>query len=330
MEKYLQIIPKEHYSRQKIYFEYCRYVFQHSPEQAAALLEKYFTSMVFTGHLQNTQLNELGIMFLKTGDKESARKIFDKVNDSLKMQESQSPQNSSDKNFYLSNYSQQPYGKFFADRYKAGWKEPTLQFLETFTDPVFRCRIFCSFADILAEEQGEEYTVVIEKFLHLAYESAFKTDADTITHLLFLARSSLQESNDSVEENEKNQSIRSRMLWLVTRTALLADHLTLARQSIRQERLDSKNTAVIGDMERFIHNNHKFVSRLVAKEDLTAAMFVLKEVDSADLKYRLAFQLIMRLLESPPPQNSGIDNIKSLDVKPIFQQKRLLPFWRNR
>jgi tetratricopeptide (TPR) repeat protein len=307
VEKYLQFMQKENSSKQEIYFECCRYAFQQtSLEQTSVLLKKYFPQIASTG-LQNTKLNKLGILFLKTGNEESARKIFDKINDSLKFSEVQAINNYSVNVF--SNQNEDESGKLLAERYNAGWTEPTLQFLETFTDPIFRCRIFCSFVTAVADGKGAKHAEVTKKFLRLAYESAIKTNASPFSTLT----SSYSYQNSSYIENSR--SIRIRLLWLITRTALMTDHLTLARQTIRQERTDSKNATVIGDQEIFFPDHHNFVSHLIAKEDLSTAIFVLKEIDSADLKYQIALQLAVKLIESPPHNNEIVGKEQSQQQK---------------
>jgi hypothetical protein len=325
IEKYLQFARKENISQQEIYLECCRYVFQHtSLEQTSVLLNEYFPQIASI-HLRDAPLNELGILFLKTGDENSARKIFDRINDSIKINETQAMNETPVRNFQ--DRSEQ--GKLLAERYKAGWTKPTLQFLETLTDPIFRCQIFCSFVPAVADEKGEKRAEVIEvtkKFIRLAYESALKTDATPISPPL---NSYSYQSHSYIEDN---RSIQSRLLWLVIRTTLMTDHLTLTRQIIHKERTRTKNEIVIENQEMFFNDDNYLVSRLIAKEDLSSAIFVLKETNSSTaLKYQIALQLAVKLIESPPPNNEIVREQEQKEEQhqrqkqtPLFGLKKLL------
>jgi hypothetical protein len=320
VEKYLQSI-KDNTRLQEIYLECCRYDFQHtSLEQTSVLLNKYFPQITSL-YIRDALLNELGILFLKTGDEKSAQKIFDKINDSLKINETQATNNTSAGNFQDRSES----GKLFAERYKAGWTKPTLQFLETLTDPIFRCQIFCSFVSAIADEKGEKHAEIVEvteKFLRLAYESALKTDTTPISSSSNSYYSYL--SNSYVEDKRSTQT---RLLELVLRTTLITDHLTLARRIIRQKQVKAKNATVIENQEMLFNNDNYLVSRLIAKEDLSSAIFVLKETNSSiALKYQIALQLAVKLIESPPPNNEIVREQEQKEEQ-HQRQKQIPLFW---
>ncbi|MDR1963741.1 MAG: hypothetical protein LBQ50_08175 [Planctomycetaceae bacterium] len=311
IKKYLKFTNENNFQKQQIYFELCRYVAQHaSREQTAALLEEHFHPTRYPQSLGNSSDNEVGIMFLNVGEEDFARRFFYRVNDSFKSFESEFIKNR--RTGYSYPLGNNDPGKLLAERYKAGWTEEILRFMETFADSEIRCRIFCSFINAIADMKHSEVT---DKFLRLAYESALKTDPAPLS-------TSMEWSEKEKSYRPTCQSSQSRLLELVATTALLVDRLTFARQAMNQaKQLDMKNGVklqyryiIISDM----------ISRLVAKEDISSAILAMNEIDSATLKYEFAFRIAYRLIASPPEDN------ETVNATSISQQTRFPSYWNKK